>query len=165
MFFEDCVFYWGHRLLHTPFFYKLIHKFHHKSYNVITLSAVYVHPVEYVLGNALPSLIGLFIFKRRVHAVSFLNWINVRMLETHEGHSGIELPFSPFGVLPFSTGGEYHSFHHEKNSGNYGSMTSIWDDLFGTSKPFYDLVAAREKEKKANNTGVKNEKTSKPKSE
>lgn len=142
---EDFFFYWGHRAFHTPFLYKTFHKFHHEHNNVVTLSAVYVHPFEYVVGNALPSLVGLFIFKRRVHVISFLNWINLRMLETHEGHSGVELPFSPFAILPFATGGEYHSFHHEKNYGNYGSLTSIWDDLFGTNQPYFEFMEGKKK--------------------
>lgn len=87
--------------------------------------------------------------------ISFLNWINLRMMETHEGHSGLELPFSPFGVFPFAMGGEYHSFHHEKNTGNYGSFTSLWDRVFGTDQPYLDSIEEKERKEKAENNANK----------
>ena len=55
MIMEDSSFYWGHRLLHTPFFYKRIHKIHHEFNNTISIAAVYAHPLEYLLGNSVPT--------------------------------------------------------------------------------------------------------------
>lgn len=76
---EDTMFYWCHRTLHTPWFYKRIHKvclavvvcscyrrfvgassrrlssqIHHQ-YNVnIALASEHAHPIELIVGNLLP---------------------------------------------------------------------------------------------------------------
>ena len=63
-------------------------------YNTITISSVYAHPIEYVIGNAVPSLAGLFILKSRVHCISYLGWFLFRFIDTHEGHSGFCLLYT-----------------------------------------------------------------------
>ena len=114
-------------------------------FNVIFLASVYAHPFEYLIGNAIPSLVGLFIMKSRVHCISHLGWVMFRFFETHEVHSGLEFPISPFSVIPFGTGPKYHDYHHLKNQGNYGSFTSIWDTLFGTNQIYRELVSSKDK--------------------
>ena len=107
-------------------------------YNVCHLSSIYCHPVEYIFGNALPSLISVFIFKSNAHVISYGGWIMFRFIETHEGHSGIHLPVSPFSVFPFSAGATYHNYHHLKNEGNFASFMTIWDRIFGTNQSFIE---------------------------
>lgn len=107
-------------------------------YNVIHLVCVYAHPVESLIANGLPSLFPVFILKGRIHVVSFLVWIVIRFIETHEGHSGFEFKYSPFACLPMSAGSKYHNFHHLKNQGNYASFTTMWDTMFGTNETYYE---------------------------
>ena len=107
-------------------------------YNVCHLSAVYCHPAEYLFGNTLPSMMSLLILKSNVHVICFAGWIIFRLIETHEGHSGLEFPVSPFSVIPFNTGATYHDYHHLKNQGNYSSFMSLWDQIFGTNQPFLE---------------------------
>ena len=102
-------------------------------YNVITISAVYAHPIEYLFGNAFPSISSLLILKSKMHIITTGGFIFFRFIESHETHSGIEFPYSIFAFYPFHTGSKYHDFHHLKNIGNYGSFTSIWDTIFGTN--------------------------------
>ena len=109
---------------------------HHEHFNTITVSAIYAHPLEFVIGNSLPVFAVLFILKSRMHVVTLSTWLNLRLLSTHAGHSGYEMPLSLYKVLPNTTTGIYHCYHHIKNAGNYGSTFGFWDKFFGTSTPY-----------------------------
>lgn len=138
---EDFCFYWSHRVLHIPFLYKRIHKTHHE-YNVsISAAAEYAHPLEYLLGNSLPLAAGPFIYGQgKIHIVTWLTWVFFRTLTTCEGHSGYEVPWSPFRYLPLNTNSSYHDYHHLTNQGNFSSFTIIWDTLMQTNKKFWKSV-------------------------
>ena len=56
-----------------------------------------------------------------------------RFIETHEAHSGYEFKYSIFDANPFNIDGDYHNFHHYKNSGNYATFFKFWDQFFGTN--------------------------------
>ena len=79
--------------------------------NIITLSAVYAHPIEYIFGNAFPSTVGLLILKSKMHVVTFAGWIYLRFIESHEAHSGFEFPYSIFAFYPFHTGSNLSLIH------------------------------------------------------
>ena len=137
---EDFAFYWCHRLLHTPFLYKRIHKVHHKHNNTINLSSVYAHWIEYAFGNCVCALLGMIVLKGHLHVVTLNGFIAFRFMETNEGHCGYDLPWSPFKVFPFSTDTTYHNYHHFKNMGNYGSFFKIWDTVFKTNKDYNNEI-------------------------
>ena len=42
----DTHFYWFHRMLHLPWLYKNVHKYHHESYNPDPFSGLSMHPIE-----------------------------------------------------------------------------------------------------------------------
>lgn len=48
---EEFFFYYLHRILHSPLLYKWIHKQHHEFTSPIGISALYAHPLEYILGK------------------------------------------------------------------------------------------------------------------
>lgn len=133
---EDFSFYWTHRLLHLPWMYKRIHKKHHKHYNIIHLSSVYTHWIEFALGNVICMLAGMIVLHGKLHIVTLNAFVVFRLIETNEGHSGYDFPWSPYKVFPFSTDSSYHNYHHLKNMGNYGSFFKIWDSIFQTNKDF-----------------------------
>ena len=83
--------------------------------------------------------------------MTFMMWATFRIAETHEGHSGYNLPahvsvlllnvfklFPP--MLKVTTDAAYHDFHHSKNVGNYSSFVIIWDTIFGSNKTFFDQI-------------------------
>mmetsp|Transcript_25512 Transcript_25512/g.33832 ORF Transcript_25512/g.33832 Transcript_25512/m.33832 type:complete len:272 (+) Transcript_25512:94-909(+) len=134
MLIEDTIFYWSHRLLHTPTFYK-IHKVHHENHNLTALSIAgeYSHPAESILGNYLPSLFGPCVF--RGHFFTLCVWIIIRCLKFCDAHCGYDFPFSPFGVYPMNSAAR-HGFHHSANMGSFGSFTVFWDTVCGTDNHF-----------------------------
>ena len=81
---------------------------------------------------------GLFILGSRCHVWTIMLWTLLRVLETHDAHSGYEFPWSIFRIIPFNSDATYHNFHHSKNVGNYSSFMTIWDTVFDSNKEFYE---------------------------
>ena len=143
---EDCAFYWIHRLLHTPFLYKRLHKKHHEYKTTIGIAAEYSHPLEFVLANLIPTSLGASLLGSRCHILTWYMWIIVRILETTDGHCGYEFSWSPFRLLPLSGSANYHNFHHSHNVGNYSSFFTYWDTIFQTNKHYWRHLSRQEKE-------------------
>jgi sterol desaturase/sphingolipid hydroxylase (fatty acid hydroxylase superfamily) len=120
------------------------------------VSSIYAHPLEFVIGNVFPSMASLMILKHRMHAITFIGWLILRLIETNDGHSGYEFPISMFKVIPFMSDPNYHNYHHMKNIGNYGSFTSIWDTIFGTNKEFLKYAKEAPVLNEESNRKVKN---------
>jgi len=98
--------YYYHRMAHLPFFYKLIHKHHHRYHSPTAYAAVAMSPVEIVIFM-LCFLVPLFIIP--VHACVFVGnvlYINYfGMLD----HSGVKL----HSWIPWQPDSMYHDDHHK----------------------------------------------------
>ena len=143
---EDFGFYCSHRTLHHPKLYSQIHKVHHTYNQTVSIAAEYCHPIEFVLANLLPTGLGPLILGPKMHIFTVLVWYMVRVGETLDGHSGYEFSWTPYRLVPFSGGAEYHGYHHNKNVGNYSSFFSVWDTVFGTNKSYYEEIEARDQQ-------------------
>jgi sterol desaturase/sphingolipid hydroxylase (fatty acid hydroxylase superfamily) len=137
MLLEDFSFHLSHRLLDSRRLYPLIHKVHHEYTVTVSISAEYAHLLEFAFGSMLPTAIGPIILGTHMNYSTLLVWTAVRMLETVDGHSGFEFSWSPFRLLPFSTSASYHNYHHSHNIGNYSSMFSLWDTIFGSNSSYF----------------------------
>ena len=135
---EDFIFYWCHRFLHWKVIYPHIHKIHHQHSVTVGVASLYAHPVEFIFGNMMPTIIGPAILGPQCHIATVWAWYIIRFGENIDGHSGYEFSWSPYRLIPFSSSAEYHDFHHSANVGNYGSLFSIWDTVFGTNEVFYE---------------------------
>lgn len=100
---EDLCFYFSHRLLHCKRFYSIIHKIHHEYKVSVGIAAEYAHPVEYILGNILPTVLGVKILRQNIHVTTAFVWFLIRAGETLDGHCGYQFSWSPFRLIPFST--------------------------------------------------------------
>lgn len=137
MILEDFCFYTSHKLLHTSYLYKKIHKQHHEFNVTISISSEYTHPIEYLIGNIFPLGAGPRLYgSSNIHIITWYMWLMLRSIHTAEGHSGYDVPFSPFRLLPFSVSSWYHDYHHLKSTGNYSSFFVFWDFVFGDNKKF-----------------------------
>jgi len=128
---REVSFYYSHRLLHHPSIYKHIHKKHHTWISPVAISATYAHPLEHVISNVFPLILGPTILKS--HTVLTWIWVCYVTFETLSVHSGFH--------LPGFTSPEFHDFHHLKFNFNYGVNGWLdWfhgtDSLFRKSKEF-----------------------------
>lgn len=162
---DDFCFYFFHRLFHSksPYLplYQWFHKMHHEFKHTITIAFVYAHPFEYIFCNWFVPHSGIFLLSalygaKQVHIISFMMFLNLRVAESMEGHSGYIFP-KPVSVLlgnlmalnPFmATEPAYHEFHHSRNVGNYSTFFTIWDTVFASNADYYQYL--QETEEKGN---------------
>ena len=134
--------YISHRSIHLPCLYW-IHKKHHE-YNKIFIPMVgaYSSPVEFIVNNAIPNVIGIKILASftDVHIITITIWIIFRVIESCEGHCGYEWPWAQLNILPFSAGTNYHYFHHTNYVCNYGAILTLYDSLFDTNEEYSEKL-------------------------
>jgi len=135
----DIIFFVTHRICHTKWLYKNVHKRHHELHVPIAFGAVYAHWFEHIFVNVLSSFFGAFFFGN-----SYITciWSFVAAFKTCQGHSGYD--FSWIGKS-----WNNHDLHHEHPYCNYGSgALMILDRVFGTLKSRDEIESLQKKNKK-----------------
>ncbi|WP_027256658.1 sterol desaturase family protein [Leisingera aquimarina] len=124
---ESFYFYWIHRLLHVPFFFKRVHALHHRNINVGPWSGMSMHPVEHLifLGSV---LIHWVVAAHPVHILYHLQFNVLTAATTHTGFEGLLMK----GRNRLSLGTFHHQMHHRYFECNYGSLEVPWDKVFGS---------------------------------
>lgn len=122
---EEIAFYYSHRLLHSRYLYKYIHKIHHEWTAPIAVTAIYCHPLEHVVSNLAPPFLGVLIAGSHV-ATAYL-WFFLAILNTLNAHSGYHWPLFPSP--------EAHDFHHLKFNQCFGIL-GVLDRIHGTDRLF-----------------------------
>jgi len=129
---DDAWFYFAHRLMHeNKFLLRKIHSIHHQAITPFPLEYIYVHPLEWMIGSV-GSFLGLIALMMIMPVNIYAFWIYgiIRNLHEVEIHSDLRSPIVKY--IPFLNPTENHDLHHSKVKGNYASMFTIWDRVFGT---------------------------------
>ena len=120
-------FYWWHRVLHIPFFYKLFHAVHHRNINPGPWSGFSMHPVEHILFMS-SLLIHFVIPSHPLHVLYHLYWLVLGTVSTHSGYEMIWFK----GKNLLSVGSFFHHIHHRYFNCNYGNPEIPLDLWFGS---------------------------------
>ena len=119
----DFTFYAFHYLFHTQKFLGLyrFHKIHHKIKRPVSITSIYLHPIDLFFGNIVPLYLPLILLQTSFPI--WLFWTFTTIFETtYFAHSG------------FKDRCENHDIHHKYFKYNYGSAAYLSDRLFNTYK-------------------------------
>ena len=140
IFVDETLFYWIHRMLHLPFFYKRIHYIHHSmdDKELYSLIGEYSHFIENFFNDIVPLLSGPFIWAYfcPMNISIFVCWMIFRQIRSMDAHSNYDFPYHPMKVLsPIYDGARQHLSHHtlKGRRTNFGGF-NIWDKLMGTDR-------------------------------
>ncbi|EGW30777.1 C-4 methylsterol oxidase [Spathaspora passalidarum NRRL Y-27907] len=139
-FFEDLWHYTFHRLFHVGWFYKNIHKIHHRYSAPFGLAAEYAHPVEVAalgVGTVGFPILYAYVGTKNpqvppIHLFTITLWIVLRLFQAVDSHSGYDFPWSLNKFFPLWAGAEHHDEHHHFFIGNYASSFRYWDFWLNT---------------------------------
>jgi Delta7-sterol 5-desaturase len=129
---HDSWFYWTHRLMHRPWWFKTAHAVHHASRPPTAWAAMSFHPWEALTGAI---VIPLLVFVIPIHIGALGLVLAIMTIMGVTNHMGWEL-FPKF-VVNGSLGNwlitaTHHQKHHDAYRGNYGLYFRFWDRLCGT---------------------------------
>lgn len=139
LFTDDMFFYWSHRAMHLPRFYKFFHKVHHESTDPSPLTAFAFHPSEAIIENMMHFVLP---FLLPLNFGLMIAWQIFSMLNNVLGHLGYEIypkGWVKFPLLQFKTASTHHNMHHQLFNGNYALYFTWWDKWMGTEFKDYEV--------------------------
>lgn len=122
--FTDSLVYWIHRVLHSKYLYKTLHKTHHKWKIPTPFASHAFHPLDGFL-QSLPYHIYVFVFP--MHKWTYLGlfvFVNVWTVSIHDGNYQV-----PNALKEIVNGSAHHMDHHLFYSFNYGQFFTFWDRI------------------------------------
>jgi Delta7-sterol 5-desaturase len=150
---DDTWFYWTHRLLHHPIFFKYIHKVHHKSIDVNPFTSLSFHWVEVFLLTCWILPVSM-IFPMYVPALGILQiWGFLDNIKSHLGYEFFPSWWNK-SVGKLMTSSTHHNMHHSQFNGNYGVHFRIWDRLLKTEFGDYEKTFDEIQERKNNSPKI-----------
>ena len=131
---HDTWFYWTHRLMHRPWWFRAMHAVHHDSRPPTAWAAMSFHPWEAVSGAL---VVPLLVFLIPIHVAMLGLVLGIMTLMGVTNHMGWEM--FPRGIVHGGLGkwlitASHHELHHQKYRCNYGLFFRHWDRLCGTDE-------------------------------
>jgi sterol desaturase/sphingolipid hydroxylase (fatty acid hydroxylase superfamily) len=134
---HDAYFYWTHRLMHDPRWFRRLHRRHHRSNNPSPFTAY-----SFDVGEALLMVAFMVVWP----LITPTPWGVTGLFMLHQIfrntllHCGYELmPMRRDGRpwLDFLTTTTHHDLHHAQAGHNYAAWFTWWDRWMGTEHPQY----------------------------
>ena len=145
LFLHDSWFYWTHRWMHRPKWFRIAHAVHHASRPPTAWAAMSFHPIEALTGAVVIPLLVLLI---PIHWGALLFVLAVMTVMGVTNHMGWEL--FPKWLVEGGAGrwlitASHHQRHHKDYRCNYGLYFRFWDHVCGTDKGLghFDHAAGR----------------------
>ena len=137
---HDTWFYWTHRLMHRPKWFRAMHAVHHSSRPPTAWAAMSFHPWEALTGAI---VIPLLVFVVPIHIAMLGLVLAVMTVMGVTNHMGWEL--FPRRMVNSALGGwlitaSHHQRHHEEYRCNYGLYFRFWDRLCGTDRGLSEKI-------------------------
>jgi sterol desaturase/sphingolipid hydroxylase (fatty acid hydroxylase superfamily) len=141
LFAHDTWFYWTHRWMHQPRWFRLAHKVHHASKPPTAWAAMSFHPIEAITGAV---IIPALVFLIPIHVAMLGLVLAIMTIMGVTNHMGWEifprwLVHSRLGKWLITA--SHHEKHHEHYSCNYGLYFRFWDRICGTDKGLSEKFA------------------------
>jgi sterol desaturase/sphingolipid hydroxylase (fatty acid hydroxylase superfamily) len=125
----DLLWYGYHRYAHTNARLWRVHGTHHAPSQLYALMHLVLHPFDGIVSRFAIALI-VFRFSGATPDAIFIAVIALS-LQQMISHVNADLRVGPLNYLLIGT--ETHRYHHSaEHAGNYGSVTPVWDIVFGT---------------------------------
>lgn len=134
---HDAYFYWAHRLMHTKWLFRRVHRVHHKSRTPTPWAAYAFAPPEAILEAGILPLAALLL---PLHEVTVLLFVTHMLVRNVIGHAGVELFPSWWlraPILRWFTTTTHHDLHHSRGRYNFGLYFTWWDRWMETESPEY----------------------------
>ena len=134
LFAHDTWFYWTHRLMHRPKWFRSMHAVHHASRPPTAWAAMSFHPWEALTGAVvIPALVLLI----PIHVAMLGAVLLVMTIMGVTNHMGWEmfpraLVHSRLGAWLITA--SHHQRHHEEYRCNYGLYFRFWDRVCKTDR-------------------------------
>lgn len=141
MLIHDTYFYWTHRLLHLPWFYKKWHRVHHSSPHPSPWAAFCFHPIEAFIESLYMPIIAFMVPSHPVVIVTFLMLMTVLGVVNHLGYELYPEVFHRNRLLKTIISASNHSVHHRFNKFNYALYFTWWDSLLQTEYFASDVIS------------------------
>ncbi|WP_037500336.1 sterol desaturase family protein [Sphingomonas jaspsi] len=140
---HDTWFYWTHRLMHRPAWFRAMHAVHHASRPPTAWAAMSFHPWEAISGAI---VIPLLVFLIPIHVAMLGLVLTIMTVMGVTNHMGWEM--FPRGLVHGPLGNwlitaSHHELHHQKYRCNYGLYFRLWDRLCGTDEGLGQFAPAK----------------------
>jgi len=137
---HDTWFYWTHRWMHRPRWFRIAHAVHHASRPPTAWAAMSFHPVEALTGAV---VIPALVFLIPIHVAALGVVLATMTVMGVTNHMGWEIfPRAmwrgPLGNWLITA--SHHQRHHEHYGCNYGLYFRFWDRLCGTDRGLGDFA-------------------------
>ncbi|MEO1044018.1 MAG: sterol desaturase family protein [Pseudomonadota bacterium] len=149
---HDTWFYWTHRWMHQPKWFRIAHAVHHESRPPTAWAAMSFHPIEALTGAI---VIPVLVFVIPIHVAMLALVLTIMTVMGVTNHMGWELfprwlVNGPIGRWVITA--SHHERHHQAYKCNYGLYFRHWDRLCGTDRGLGDWSEPRSRGSRATAT-------------